>query len=124
MEQTALSQPMIRLVPDSERGRILATESDELFDAPIMASTKPKTIGEMTEDEFLVVFVRGYLAAERTKGEFMSQDDQSQDKGQHDNVFTSVLGTIGSVAHSVVDVAEGIMRGFVDITTLGTARRN
>jgi hypothetical protein len=112
------AQPIIRVVPNSERGRTVEFDYHET-DIPVRA----KTIGEMTEDEYLVVFVRGFLAAERTKSEMVSQDNATTDKGEHTNVITGFLGTVGSVAHCAVDIAEGVVRGIVDIATLGTARR-
>jgi hypothetical protein len=54
-------------------------------------------------------------------------DDEPRTVTQHEepkssNVLGNVAGAVGSMAHGVVDVAEGLLRGIINVTTLGKSK--
>lgn len=79
-----------------------------------------KLVGEMTQDDMLKLMVSAVVQGNRIQG------DLNQPKGRQFDENRSPLakgvGFVGDIAHTVVDVAEGTLRGVVDIVTFGQAK--
>lgn len=80
-----------------------------------------RTVGEMSSDEFSTLL---------TDVMFVNQQAQERrsrtlaERGLPENVFTRTMHFAGNTMHGVVDIAEGVTRGVVDLVTMGYAKRD
>lgn len=125
-----MSEPVIRIVPSSEPHYIhtpppiepVRRESipDPILSTPFDPAPPPreKLVGEMNRSEFVDMMVDVLNRPE------LSRYQQEQlDPGKPRNPVQSVLYTIGSLGHGAVDIAEGVLRGTIDLVTFGNAKR-
>lgn len=87
-------------------------------EAPASADSQ-KMVVDMTQDDMLKLMIQAVVKANRIKGDTGGKGRQF-DEDRHP--FAKGVGFIGDVAHSVVDVAEGTLRGAVDILTFGQSK--
>jgi ribosomal protein S16 len=87
-------------------------------EAPIK---EEKTVGNMNEEEFMTLLVKGIIQADKVKASLQNEEFEQEEENRGPG--GKVLGTIGDVAHGALDIVEGVARGAVDIVTFGKAKR-
>ena len=118
-----MEQPKIKVIPFQSQSQ--SPQEIHAYDPTAPADYKvqePKTVGNMTQDEFLDLLIEGIIKANQV----MEQKEElatPTEKPNHPNFLSNIAGTIGDVAHGVVDIAEGILRGAIDLITFGQSKR-
>lgn len=106
----------VRFIRDEENNEEVVPPA-----TPFSEPAPTTRVGSMTADElaYVVSVALEHYHGKKAKG----LPETPIDKGEHKNVITSVFGTAGNILHGAVDIAEGVVRGAVDVVTLGKARR-
>lgn len=104
---------------DSAEAAVDPSAFDYDPEAPSSSAHSQKMVVDMTQDDMLTLMIQAVVKANRIKGDTGGKGRQF-DEDRHP--FAKGVGFIGDVAHSVVDVAEGTLRGAVDILTFGQSK--
>lgn len=78
-----------------------------------------KTVGEMSQEDFSKLLVKGMIEASRIQARSAKARTE-----EPTTAAGKVMATIGDTAHGIVDIAEGVVRGCVDIVTFGQSKRH
>lgn len=89
--------------------------------APVPSYTTGMTVGDMHIEDFNRMLAHSLADLHEKQGERRSRT--LEERGLPENVFTKTMHFTGNTLHGVVDIAEGITRGTVDLVTMGYAKR-
>lgn len=126
MEQPINTHPFIKVSKPVPQAESIPTQAEVYAYVAEESTTpvaEPKTVGNMNEEEFLELLVKGMIQANRVQASLDESDKPFEREEENLTPIGKVLGLVGDVAHGALDIVEGVARGAVDIVTFGKAKR-
>lgn len=110
-------------------GFIVVDDEEQAPQASPQSEEPRRKLSDMMVDEFQDILIKGVVQGVAAAMAQMNREKIFQPSQAHKSqpaptgAMNRGLFTVGTILHGGVDIAETIMRGTVDIVTLGAAKR-